>query len=143
MTISVFEKTLQKSNEWLDSMQIALDWPADKQDAYHAMRAGLHFLRDRLTPTETAHLSAQLPMLLRGLYYEGWNPSDKPLDINTYEELTEYLADAIDRDIIADPTVIMRALFSVLYEHITEGQLAHIQSMLPAEMRAFWPNIVE
>ncbi|HEY5940705.1 MAG TPA: non-homologous end-joining DNA ligase [Gemmatimonadales bacterium] len=32
-------------------------------------------LRDRLTVEETAHPGAQLPMLIRGSYYAGWEPS--------------------------------------------------------------------
>ena len=141
-TISAFEKTMHASDEWLKQMQEELAWPADKQDAYHALRAGLHFLRDRLMPTEAAHLAAQLPMLIRGLYYEGWHPADKPLKIDNYSEISDYLSNAIDRDISAEPTLILRSLFTVLHRNITEGELEHIQSMLPSEMRAFWPNTV-
>jgi len=140
--VATFDTTLQKSNEWVREMKDALDWAADEQDAYHALRAGLHFLRDRLTPDEAAHLSAQLPMLIRGLYYEGWHPADKPLDINNYDDIRSYLADAIDRDISPDPTLILRALFQVLHNNITMGELEHLQSVLPGSMRAFWPNEV-
>lgn len=140
--ISGFENSLKKTYEWIDDMQTELSWEADRQDAYHALRAGMHFVRDRLMPEEAAHLSAQLPMLVRGLYYEGWNPTDKPLEIDNYDEITTYLDSVIDTDLPADPTLVLRAMFKVLHKHISMGQLEHIQSMLPATMRVFWPNIV-
>lgn len=142
-TITAFNRTLHKSNEWIEDFRKELPETATMQDAYHGIRAALHFLRDRLTIAEAAHLSAQLPMLIRGLYYEGWQPIDTPSNINTVDEVSTYLEDAINRDMSSEPTVIIRALFSVLYKHISHGELEHIQSMLPAEMRVFWPNIVE
>jgi len=60
----------------------------DRQLAYAALRATLHALRDRLTVEEAVQFGAQLPMLLRGMYYEGWTPSGKPLQ----EDREEFLA---------------------------------------------------
>lgn len=142
-TISSFKSTLQKSDEWIKDMQAALPVAASEQDAYHALRAGLHCLRDRLPTNESVHLSAQMPMLIRGLYFEGWQPSETPMLMDNLDEISSYLTNAIHRDISSDPMVIMKALFSVLHKHISEGELSHIQSMLPAETRVFWPNLVE
>ncbi len=59
---------------------------SDRHAAYRVLRAVLHALRDRLTVAETVDLGAQLPMLIRGLYYEGWTPNDKPLRERTREK---------------------------------------------------------
>src|SRR3954467_8281361 len=72
------DATVHKTNQWLRELMELLPTD-DKHKAYLAMRAVLHTLRDRLTVAEVAGLGAQLPMLVRGLYYEGWNPSNKPL----------------------------------------------------------------
>lgn len=45
--------------------------------AYRLLRTILHALRDRLTAHEPAQFGAQLPMLIRGLYYVGWHMRDK------------------------------------------------------------------
>jgi Uncharacterized conserved protein (DUF2267) len=45
-----------------------------------ALRSVLHVLRNRLTPEQAVHLGAQLPLLVRGIFYEGWRIAGKPSD---------------------------------------------------------------
>ena len=68
----VFDGTLQKTNVWLNDIMNELDWQEHPYKAYLALRTVLHTLRDRLTIEEAVQLGAQLPMLVRGFYYEGW-----------------------------------------------------------------------
>jgi uncharacterized protein (DUF2267 family) len=63
--LDVFDATVHKTNEWLNDVMDALS-SRDQHQAYAAMRATLHALRDRLTVEEVAQLGAQLPMLIRG-----------------------------------------------------------------------------
>ena len=72
--LEVFDTTVHKTNHWLNDAMHELHWQ-DKRKAYQAMRYTLHALRDRLTVEESAQLSAQFPMLIRGFYYEGWDPT--------------------------------------------------------------------
>ena len=71
--LDVFDETIHKTNSWLKEISEALG--SDRRGAYRALRAVLHALRDRLTVDEAAHLGDQLPMLVRGIYYEAWRPA--------------------------------------------------------------------
>jgi hypothetical protein len=69
--LPVFDTTVQETNLWLKAIMESLHTD-DRHLAYLSLRATLHALRDRLGSENAVHLAAQLPMLLRGLYYEGW-----------------------------------------------------------------------
>src|SRR5258706_13987050 len=82
----IFDTTIRKTADWLRQIMQALGWE-NEQRAYLALRAVLHTLRDRLPIAEAAHLGAQLPMLIRGFYYDGWKPASKPLKLHLDEFL--------------------------------------------------------
>jgi hypothetical protein len=70
--VDVFDTTFQETNRWLKELMERLG-TYDRHHAYSILRAVLHALRDRIGPANAVHLGAQLPMLIRGLYYEGWH----------------------------------------------------------------------
>lgn len=137
-TISSLENTLVKTNAWLD--EIAGELGQDRQYAYRALRAVLHALRDRLPVDEAADLAAQLPMLVRGLYYEGWKPSETPRsDERDRESFLRHVAGELDPILGEDPEQVVRIVFSTLENHCTEGQISHVRVNLPLEVQTLWP----
>ena len=140
-SIPVFEKTYQKSNEWINELAAELH-TQDRQYAYRVLRGVLHALRDRLVADEAAHLGAQLPMLLRGLYYEGWRPSAPP----NKDDLAEFLArvqDAVsDQPGPPDPERWIRAVFQVLAHRVDGGEIQDVVGVMPKALVALWPETV-
>ncbi|HEX2115979.1 MAG TPA: DUF2267 domain-containing protein [Alphaproteobacteria bacterium] len=136
--LEVFDDTLQKTNLWLKDIEAELG--PDRQRSYHALRAVLHALRDRLTVDEAAHLSAQLPMLVRGIYYESYRPAGKPDKIRSRDEFLGRVNANLQniRPIGADDAV--RAVFGAIGHHCDPGEVREVVSSLPIEIRTLWPN---
>ena len=110
----------------------------DRRQAYLALRAVLHALRDRLTVEEVTQLGAQLPMLVRGFYYEGWTLRAKPVKWHKAEFLAHIrqefpLADELD------PESVVRVVFEVLAGRVSAGEINDVKHCLPKELRALWP----
>jgi uncharacterized protein (DUF2267 family) len=128
--MKAFDKSNEKSNEWVKDMMSCLGID-DAEAALHALRAGLHALRDRLTIEEAAQLAAQMPMTIRGLFFENWRPAGKPLRIRHPNEFLQLvIANYQPRtDLYADE--IIRATVRVLSKHITQGEITDVVMSLP------------
>ena len=135
--ITAFDSTIHTTNIWLNDLMSWLGWP-DKQQAYHALRAVLHTLRDRLPVEQAAALGAQLPMLVRGFYYEGWHPHGKPVKERTKEAFLGHIAAAFQNDPDVKAEDVARAVFHVLAKHVTPGEVKHVTLSLPGEIRSLW-----
>ena len=136
--LRILDKSVHDTNAWLQEISDAMDYP-DKQVAYHALRGTLFALRDRIPPDEAAHLGAELPLLVRGIYYEGFNPSRPPqtYDRDGFLQRVSQELEAIGGE---DPEAAARAVFGVLHRHIDEGQEQHVREALPESIRTLWPN---
>ncbi|HMO83337.1 MAG TPA: DUF2267 domain-containing protein [Lacipirellulaceae bacterium] len=136
--LSEFDSAVEKANVWLKDLMKTLRWE-DRHRAYFAMRTVLHALRDHLPAESVVALGAQLPMLVRGFYYDGWRPSGKPLkDRRRDSFLTGITAQFGDRDI--DSEGVVRAVLGVVTKHISPGEAARVERCLPAELRTLWPR---
>jgi uncharacterized protein (DUF2267 family) len=136
--LTAFDSTIHSTNVWLHDVMECLDWQ-DRQRAYLALRAVLHALRDRLTVEEAADFAAQLPMLVRGFYYEGWHPHGKPVKERKKEEFLDHIARAFQDGSCVDPERVARAVFQALTRHVSAGEIEDIKSSLPADIRSLWP----
>ncbi len=137
-SLDVFDMTLQKTNSWLNDVMYVLGWQ-DRRKAYLALRATLHALRDRLTVEEVAQLGAQLPMLIRGFYYEGWDPTGKPLRERHKAQFLAHIERQLRGDDRIDPEEAARAVFTVLANRVTAGEVEDVKHVLPDELRDLWP----
>jgi uncharacterized protein (DUF2267 family) len=137
-SLELFDVTLQKTDLWLGQLMRLLPTD-DRHVAYLALRATLHALRDRLTVEEVAQLGAQLPMLIRGFYYEGWDPTGKPLRIRHRQQFLDRITSELAYVNDKDPEDVARAVFTLLVQRISDGEIEDVKHVLPADIRDLWP----
>jgi len=136
-TITPLEQSVHTANQWLQELAEDLGRD-DRQQAYRMMRAVLLALRDRLTTEEAADLGAQLPMLIRGIYYDGFNPSKTPTSERTLEGFLDHVAENLQDGVDGSPEQVARAVFKLVSHHITEGEVNHVRANLPSEIKTLW-----
>lgn len=134
-----FDSTLTKTNRMLREIEQDYGWSKDQRTrSYAALRSVLHALRDRLTVEECADLAAQLPMLVRGIYYEGWAPKRVPIKLDRDEFLAR-IAGELPFEIDGGVERLVRTTLQAVKQHITEGEWDDIRASLPKEVRTILP----
>lgn len=136
--LEVFDRTLQTTHIWLD--EIIEDLATDRQTAWHVLGAVMRSLRDRLPPELSAHLSAELPLLVRGVYFDRWRPGRENLKMRLLAEFLERVSDGLSDTKPIGSVDAARAVFGVLNRHIDHGQAEKIRNALPDEIRVLWPD---
>jgi uncharacterized protein (DUF2267 family) len=111
----------------------------DRELAYAALRAVLHTLRDRLPTAEAADLAAQLPMLLRGLYFEGWTPAHQSKPLRDRDAFLGRVAAEMKRSEIT-PEEAVRAVFQLLAARVAPGEIADVVGSMPESFETLWPE---
>ena len=130
--------TLQQTHEWLNQVRDYADLP-DEAHAYSVLRAVLHQLRDRLTLQEAFDLVAQLPILVRGIYFEGYQPAQQHDKIRDKQLFMNGVAARLQPHRIP-PDGAVRAVFATLACRCDPGQIADVIDQLPSDLKAFWPK---
>jgi uncharacterized protein (DUF2267 family) len=139
--LEVFDKTLGTTHVWLN--EICDDLGPDKQVAWKVLSVVLHKLRDRLTLGLAAHLGAQLPLLVRGVYYDQFEPGKLPTECNNREEFIQEVAEWLTDTRPVDPDQAVRSVFKVLSRHVSEGQIQKVKDALPRSLRQSWDTAEE
>lgn len=136
-TISGFTQAANQAQQWVNELSADLGW--SERRAHRLLRAVLHALRDWLTQEEMADLAAQLPALLRGIYFEGWKPSAAPAGDRRKEEFVRRIEQAMAGDPPDDPDRAIAAVFALLERHLDAGELLQVRNSMKRALRQLWP----
>jgi uncharacterized protein (DUF2267 family) len=139
VAVHTFDDMVQKANEWLHELMTDLEWD-DPGRAYAALRASLHALRDRLPLGEATQLGAQLPTVIRGIYFEGWRPSGTPLRMKTEQEFIDEVMREYRFALELDTRSVVRAVFRLLRKHISPGEITDVLQAMPMGIRNLWAS---
>jgi uncharacterized protein (DUF2267 family) len=132
--LDVFDATVQQTNLWLKDLMARI--PAvDRHYAYQLLRATLHAFRDRVGPENAVHFGAQLPMLIRGFYYEGWQPAKSQTKTRHLDDFLGAIELDAGRGLGSDIGSKVKAVFAVIASRIDAQEIEKLRKVLPAELK--------
>ncbi len=135
----IFSKNTQKVHEWLKDINQNADWD-DQNKSMAVLRATLHELRDNLLIDHIAHLSAQLPLIIRGMFFENWQPNDCPVK----DRKAQIFLDAVEDQLYPYTDINIekgvKAVLKTLSKHLSPGETAKIKNALSKEIQQLWDN---
>ena len=132
--VDIIDRSVEKTNVWLNDLCEELG-DDDRRAAYRVLRAYLHAVRDRLMVNEAAQLAAQLPELIRGIYYEGWVPARTPLTYRSVDEFLQRVAAEAQLKGETEASYACSAAARVMRRHVSAGELDDVMAVFPEQMR--------
>ncbi len=131
---SSFNTTVQKTNKILKEIEQAYGLSKERRNvSYAALRSVLHALRDRLTVQETAHFAAQLPILVRGIYYHSWDPSEVPVKMHR-DEFLQRVQQEFPFDAAGGIERLVTTVLHALRRYVAAGEWEIIKANMPKDI---------
>ena len=132
--LDVFDSTVQQTNLWLKDLMARI--PAtDRHYAYQLLRATLHAFRDRIGPENAVHFGAQLPMLIRGFYYEGWQLGKPQTKTRHFDDFLNAVEEEAGRNLGPGTGNKVKAVFAVIADRIDAHEIEKLRKVLPTELK--------
>ena len=136
--LETFDRSIHATNVWLK--EISQELGPDRRLAWRALGVVLRALRDRLPVEDAAHLAAQLPLLIRGAFYEQYRPAVQPEPMRSREEFVARVANGLEGGgKSVNPEKAIKAVFSTVQRHVVEAETAKVRHALPEDIRLLWP----
>lgn len=136
--LEVIDHTVQVTHEWINELAGRLDW-GSRHSTLRFLRTTLHIVRDHLLTDELAQFSAQLPLLVRGMLFEGWVPKRTP---SKERSAAEFVA-AIDAKMANVEeyrgSEDIKYVFELLNARLSTGEIEDVRASMPEGIRAYWP----
>lgn len=136
-SLSTVNHAPQVVAEWVNLLCEDLGWD-DQGRAYMLLRETLHAVRDYLTVDEAADLSAQLPVLIRGIYFDGWVPAHCPAHPRSKEDFLERIATPFGDTPLEDAERAASAVFDLLRRKISQGEFEQVANAMRKPLRDLW-----
>jgi uncharacterized protein (DUF2267 family) len=135
--ISTLDHAPQVVAEWLNELCEDLDW-REKPRAYLLLHETLHAIRDLLGVDEAADLAAQFPVLVRGIFFEGWDPSGTPIAARSKADLIDRISGRFSKQPLDDPERAIAAVFDLLRRHVSFGEIDQVRHAMRKPIRELW-----
>ncbi len=135
--IAAFSHGAEQAQQWVNELARDLKW-TDERRAFRVLRSVLHALRDWIAIEEAADLSAQLPILVRGVYFEGWNPSKSPVKRRKRKDFIKRIKNDFTDDPLDQPAEAIATALALLDRKLPGGEIRQVRQSLPKSLRKLW-----
>ena len=128
----------ERAAEWINRLS---EWlgGAGQRKAYLVLRTVLHAVRDWLSVDEAAQLAAQMPLLIKGVFFDGWNPSATPAANRTRKDFVERVSSAFTKEPLDDVEGAIATVFALLEERISDGEIDDVRNSMKRSLQDLWP----
>jgi|AntAceMinimDraft_12_1070368.scaffolds.fasta_scaffold32596_2 uncharacterized protein (DUF2267 family) len=129
-----FDEALQTANVWLKDLMEVLGWTEPAQ-AHQALKVVMHEVRDRLPVPLAANFSSQMPLIVRGIFFEGWSPGSERATDRSLDAFLAPIAEAFRNFPGVKPDAVAAAVFELLSMYISPGEIENVLQALPKPIR--------
>ena len=140
MTIN-FDKYAQTGKAFVKKIAFELGDEENTSRASALLRATLQTLRDQSSIEESMQFISQLPMFIKAIYVDGWKPGSHKNHIRHLEDFGHAVQDkggfahhesSLNK---LEKTHEIQAVFRVIAEYVSEGEMEDFRKTLPEELR--------
>lgn len=135
--LEVIDHTVQITHEWINELAGRLDW-GSRLSALRFLRVTLHIVRDHLAVDELAQFSAQMPLLLRGMLFEGWVPKRTPSKARSAAEFVATVVGEMGGTQEFRGAEDIKHVFKLLNARLSAGEIEDVRANMPEGIRAYW-----
>lgn len=135
--LEVIDHSVHLTHEWINELAGRLDW-SSKRSALRLLRVTLHRVRDHLLVDEMAQMSAQLPVMIRGFFFEGWVPKDTPIKERRKEDFIAFVAHQMSDTAEYRGRDDIKCVFDLLNARLSRGEVEDIRASLPQDLSDMW-----
>jgi uncharacterized protein (DUF2267 family) len=138
-----FEQYAPEANKFVREVAEELGNARDTDQAYRIMKSVLHTVREVLSPEESLHFIAQLPLMIKGMYVDSWHIPAKNR-IRSMPEFLTFLREqnkpSAARDFGDDETAKhhVKLVLNVVKRHVATGEIQHMVDQFPMELAELW-----
>ncbi|WP_299879113.1 DUF2267 domain-containing protein [uncultured Sulfitobacter sp.] len=136
--LEVIDHSVHLAHEWIGELADRLGY-VSRRSALRLLRVVLHRIRDHLQPDELAQLSAQLPILIRGFFFEGWVPKKTPIKERSAADFLAFVASHMGQNEEYRGRDDIKCVFDLLNGRLSRGEVEDVRASLPEQLRDMWP----
>ena len=137
---NTFEKDYREANHFIKALALQLGTPNDTDHALRILQSVFKELRRRIIPDESLHIISQLPLMLKGMYVDGWNINEPLSEAKTFHEFLNEIRDntgkSDDPDFANEELARKKIMivFKELKKYIPDNELDQLRDELPTDV---------